>query len=291
MEKKYAVLIDGDNQKAGYIEAVLKEVSSYGTLTIKRVYGNFSSSNLSGWASAAKNYSLIPVQQFENSSGKNATDICLVIDAMDILHNYDVDGFCIVSSDGDFTRLAARLRESGKEVIGFGKQSNTAKAFMAACTTFKRLETLGERSEDSEEAENNKDTKEIESEIYEIIRENEEDAMHASQLRNTLNQRHPGFDVDDYGFTKFSALLRSMNKLDVFDQGTKVSMKKMSAKEAVKIVRELIKKGNYTTNSLNGIIKKEYPDFNLQALGYKNWKRFINDNGMKIDSKNHVRLV
>lgn len=286
MSKKYAVLIDGDNIATKYIEDVLNELASSGTLTIKRVYGDFKNPRLKEWEKASLKYSLIPVQQYANTRGKNSTDICMAIDAMDILHDNEVDGFCIVSSDSDFTRLAARLRESGKEVIGMGNK-NTVPAFMAACSTFKKLENLGESNE--EEDGNEADKSAIEQEIYDIMTESDDDVIEASALKEMLVRRNPGFDVKDYGFSKFSAFLHSMDELELFDKSRKVSMKPLREDKVRELIWELVGSGNYTTNELNAALTQKIPRFNLKNLGYSSWKSFVRNNGMRIDSRKHVK--
>ena len=131
-EKKFAVLIDADNVSGKYIKLILDEVSNDGIATYKRIYGDWTKPSLASWKSVLLDYSVVPVQQYSYTTGKNATDSAMIIDAMDILYSGNVDGFCLVSSDSDITRLASRLRESGMTVIGMG-ESKTPSAFIAAC--------------------------------------------------------------------------------------------------------------------------------------------------------------
>lgn len=140
-DKKFALLIDAENTSAKYLGSILKELLEYGTVTYKRAYGDFTDSTLSDWNRKALEYSIVPIQQPRYRRAKNAADIMLVIDAMDILYSGKVDGFCIVSSDSDFTRLVNRLREEGIDVIGIGKQ-DASKAFKAACTEYKSLQII-----------------------------------------------------------------------------------------------------------------------------------------------------
>ena len=142
-EMRYAVLIDADNVAAKYTKYILDEVSNYGVVTYKRVYGDWTRPNLAGWKNMALDNAITPIQQYSYTTGKNATDSAMIIDAMDILYSHNVDGFCIVSSDSDFTRLAIRLRESGIHVIGMGERK-TPKPFSTACNAFKYLEILAE---------------------------------------------------------------------------------------------------------------------------------------------------
>ena len=147
-DKKFAVLIDSDNISAKYISYILDEMTKYGVITYKRIYGDWTSSQMGKWKQELLENSITPIQQFSNTVGKNATDSALIIDAMDLLYTDNVDGFCIVSSDSDFTKLASRLRESGKEVIGMGEEK-TPKSFRAACTVFTNLEILLDQDEES----------------------------------------------------------------------------------------------------------------------------------------------
>ena len=140
-EKKIALLIDSDNISSKYLDGILDELTQYGVTTYRRIYGDFTSPTKAKWSSQLLKKSIMPIQQFSNTSGKNATDSALIIDAMDLLYRGDVDIFCIVSSDSDFTRLAARLRESGRMIIGMGEKK-TPDSFRAACTVFTELENL-----------------------------------------------------------------------------------------------------------------------------------------------------
>ena len=149
-DKHYAVLIDADNISSKYIAYILDEMTKYGVITYKRIYGDWTSPQAGRWKDALMENSIVPIQQFRNTVGKNATDSTLIIDAMDILYTGNVDGFCIVSSDGDFTRLASRLKESGMDVIGMG-ENKTPRSFRAACSVFTDLELLLEAAEEEEE--------------------------------------------------------------------------------------------------------------------------------------------
>ena len=154
--KRFALLIDADNISARYIGDILEELSTYGITTYKRIYGDWTSTQATKWKGELLENSVIPVQQFSNTVGKNATDSTLIIDAMDILYTGNVEGFCIVSSDSDFTRLASRLRESGMEVIGMGEEK-TPRSFRVACTRFVNLENLGNQDEESQDLLKDKD--------------------------------------------------------------------------------------------------------------------------------------
>lgn len=142
-DKKFAVLIDADNISHRKIKDILDEIANYGTPTIKRIYGDFTDPKFAAWKSVLLENSITPIQQYAYTKGKNATDSALIIDAMDILHKESVNGFCIVSSDSDYTRLASRIRESGREVLGFG-EGKTPKPFIKSCDKFIYVEILGQ---------------------------------------------------------------------------------------------------------------------------------------------------
>lgn len=153
---RFAILIDADNVSEKYIKIILDEVANAGTATYKRIYGDWTSPRLASWKSCLLDHSIIPMQQYSYTYGKNATDSAMIIDAMDILYSGTVDGFAIVSSDSDFTRLVARLRESGMQVIGMGEQK-TPKPFISACNQFKYLDLLLAASKQAEAAETDED--------------------------------------------------------------------------------------------------------------------------------------
>lgn len=144
-EARLAVLIDADNARAQYLEQFVVEIAKYGRASVRRAYGDWTSNQLASWKAELLRHSIQPMQQFSYTTGKNATDSALIIDAMDLLHAGNLDGFCIVSSDSDFTRLAARIREQGLRVYGFGERK-TPQPFVAACDTFVYLENLAEES-------------------------------------------------------------------------------------------------------------------------------------------------
>ena len=142
-DKKFAVLVDADNISHRKIKDILDEIANYGTPTIKRIYGDFTNPKFAAWKEVLLENSITPIQQYAYTTGKNATDSALIIDAMDILHKEGVDGFCIVSSDSDYTRLDSRIRESGREVLGFGEKK-TPKPFIKSCDKFIYVEILGQ---------------------------------------------------------------------------------------------------------------------------------------------------
>lgn len=218
-DKRFAVLIDADNVSAKYIKAILDELSNDGIITYKRIYGDWTKSEMAPWKPVLLNYSITPIQQYSYTTGKNATDSAMIIDAMDILYGGNVDGFCIVSSDSDFTRLAARLRESGKYVIGMGERK-TPNPFIAACNRFLYLEVLsgdGSREKNSEE-EGQLTADTVRRAFATILTEiSDEDGWASlSQAGNILTKRFPSFDVRSFGFMKLTPFIKSLGAFEIY---------------------------------------------------------------------------
>ena len=219
--QKLAVLIDADNAQASVVQELLAEVSRYGTATIKRAYGDWTTTNLKGWKDMLHTMAIQPIQHFSYTSGKNATDSALIIDAMDVLHAGSVDGFCLVSSDSDFTRLATRIREAGLVVYGFGERK-TPEPFVAACDKFIYTEIL--RTEPAPEKDASKaesvavaDVHELQPLITAAIDANaREDGWAAlGGVGSHIGKINPAFDARNYGFKKLSELVRSLKYLEV----------------------------------------------------------------------------
>jgi uncharacterized protein (TIGR00288 family) len=211
---RLAVLIDADNTSPKLIKEMFEELASYGTITVKRAYGDWTNPHLTGWRDVLLGNAISPQQQFAYTYGKNATDSALIIDAMDLLYSGNVEGFAIVSSDSDFTPLATRLRESGKRVIGVG-QRKTPKAFVEACERFVFLEVLGGESSATEQAtEPAKDDqpRPIQSVLTKALNRvdtDDEDWASLGALGNHLNRTDPSFDSRNYGFGKLSDLVKA----------------------------------------------------------------------------------
>ena len=222
-EMRYAVLIDADNVAAKYTKYILDEVSNYGVVTYKRVYGDWTRPNLAGWKNMALDNAITPIQQYSYTTGKNATDSAMIIDAMDILYSHNVDGFCIVSSDSDFTRLAIRLRESGIHVIGMGERK-TPKPFSTACNAFKYLEILAEEEVQGAGETEKVELKTLESAIIRIIAENAnlQEEINIGELGSRLLNRYPDFDVRNYGYSKFSQFLKDFDCLSFRQVGSSI---------------------------------------------------------------------
>lgn len=239
-EKRFAVLIDADNVSAKYIKYILDEIANYGVATYKRIYGDWTKPATISWKDVLLENSVTPVQQYGYTVGKNATDSAMIIDAMDILYSGNVEGFCIVSSDSDFTKLASRLRESGMLVVGMGERK-TPKPFIAACNQFKYLDVLAEAEKKSMELENKQEeakTKEESKSVSETKKENTDldniktailkmmnevdeadQRMNMGELGSRLVKRYPDFDVRNYGDTKLSKFLRKFDFLEIKSDG------------------------------------------------------------------------
>ena len=282
-EMRYAVLIDADNVAAKYTKYILDEVSNYGIVTYKRVYGDWTRPNLAGWKNMALDNAITPVQQYSYTTGKNATDSAMIIDAMDILYSHNIDGFCIVSSDSDFTRLAIRLRESGMHVIGMGEQK-TPKPFSAACNAFKYLEILAEEEIQSAAVDDKVEMKTLESAIIRIIAENAnlEDEINIGELGSRLQGRYPDFDVRNYGYSKFSQFLKDFDCLSFRQVGSSILVSQKSKEtelQRVENVLESIVRTNGTKGYNLGELKKQLcaklPDFNVKTYGYSKFSRFV----------------
>jgi len=233
-DRKIAVLIDADNVSEKYIKYIFDEISNHGTPTYKRIYGDWTSPQLHSWKTVLLNYSITPIQQYSYTTGKNATDAALIIDAMDILYSHNVDGFCIVSSDSDFTKLAARLREAGMYVVGMGEKK-TPMPFIAACEMFKYLEVLAaiptiaetpyaevsiEKPVSAQEG--MASTEELITTIKAIVTElsDEDGWAFLGAVGKKLNKRYPDFDTRNYGYAKLTPLISSLKQFDIESRKT-----------------------------------------------------------------------
>jgi uncharacterized LabA/DUF88 family protein len=212
---KLAVLIDADNAKPAVVEELLAEVAKYGTAHVKRAYGDWTGTQLKGWKDQLLAQSIQPIQQFAYTTGKNATDAAMVIDAMDLLYSERFDGFCIVSSDSDFTRLAARIRESGLTVYGFGERK-TPKPFVAACDKFIYIENLKSPVTPTETAPapqsaaaKLKGDKALSNLLHQAVEAASDDDgwAHLAAVGSIITKQRPDFDSRTYGYIKLSDLL------------------------------------------------------------------------------------
>lgn len=270
-EKRFAVLIDADNVSAKYIKYILDEISNYGVATYKRIYGDWTKSSTSSWKDVLLENSVTPVQQYSYTVGKNATDSAMIIDAMDILYSKNVEGFCIVSSDSDFTKLSSRLRESGMLVVGMGEKK-TPKPFIAACNQFKYLDVLAETEKKTMEIGNIKTNaaghdkkqdikKNTENDIPSAVRENDivikEEEISTAVNNKELKNGQDGIDnvkyMTDINVIK-AAIIKMMNEIDAEDQSMNMG-------------------------ELGSRLVKRYPDFDIRNYGDTKLSKFL----MKFD--------
>lgn len=223
-----AVLIDADNIQPSIIDGLLAEIAKFGVASVKRIYGDWTDPRLKGWKRVLNNYALIPIQQFSYTTGKNATDSAMIIDAMDLLYTKNFTGFCLVSSDSDFTRLASRIREEGLKVYGFGEKK-TPEAFTAACDKFIYVEIL--RSETEELKQEQKTEYELRSDtkLVQLLRDAIESSADESgwaplsDVGNYIAKKSPKFDPRNYGYTKLSDLFRAVGLFEINERGMKNS--------------------------------------------------------------------
>lgn len=236
-ELKLAVLIDADNVPYSNTKEMLEEIAKYGTPTFKRIYGDFTSTRAAGWKSVLLENGISPVQQYSYTTGKNATDSALIIDAMDILYTGGVDGFCIVSSDSDFTKLATRLREAGKKVFGIGEKKTPA-PFIASCNKFIYIEILKkEVKENAGPSKNNSKGKPEKNNIPSVssldlkltklildsindMSEEEDEWVSLASLGFLIMKKQPDFDARNYGFKKLGDLIKSIPGVETVEKPT-----------------------------------------------------------------------
>lgn len=233
---RLAVLIDADNASRTAMKDVMAEVAVYGTPTIKRIYGDWTAPNMNSWKSILLETAITPIQQYGYTTGKNSTDSAMIIDAMDILYSGNCDGFVLVSSDSDFTRLAIRLREAGMKVYGMGEKK-TPKPFIVACDKFVYIEVIRAAAEQAAQQEkeaaqkSKKDSGKasplppaagaVPDDVVELIAESldtleEEDGyVQMGKLGNLLVKKQPDFDPRNYGFSKLSKMIKSLDRFEI----------------------------------------------------------------------------
>ena len=302
-DKRFAMLIDSDNISSKYISAIIDEMTKYGTVTYKRIYGDWTTPQSAKWKDELITNSITPVQQFRNTVGKNATDSTLIIEAMDILYTGNVDGFCIVSSDSDFTRLAGRLRESGMDVIGMG-ENKTHRSFRAACSVFTSLEILIEQAEDEEEeVKEEKIPHVIEEEealvekssqvllqsvvinaISQIISENDDKGRNTElgEIGGRLQKKHSDFDVRNYGYSSLSQFIADCDEFELNKINTKCLVKikdKDTFKKAVTaFIIQCVADAGRSGIDLGVVgqrVHQRYPTFTVKTFGYSTLSKFV----------------
>ncbi|MBT29958.1 MAG: Maebl [Thalassobius sp.] len=235
-ENNLAVLIDGDNIPSNNVKEMMEEIAKYGNPTIKRIYGDWTKPQLSKWKKVLLENAINPVQQYSYTTGKNATDSAMIIDAMDILYAGDVDGFCLVSSDSDFTRLATRLREASMMVIGIGEKK-TPEPFIVACDRFIYIEIL-ERDIKPVKSSRNRNTKKegvekITNRVVTLITSTIQDLsdddgwVFLGDVGSMLQKKQPNFDSRNYGFQKLTPLISSIDNIEIEERELEGSRHKL----------------------------------------------------------------
>jgi uncharacterized LabA/DUF88 family protein len=226
MDLNLAVLIDGDNIPSAYVKEMMEEIAKYGNPTIKRIYGDWTNPRLNKWKTVLLENAITPIQQYGYTQGKNATDSAMIIDAMDVLYSGKVDGFCLVSSDSDFTRLATRLREAGMQVFGIGEKK-TPNPFIVACDKFIYIEILKNQSQ-NDTADSSEDTSKEKNEFDKITSKqlrliattigdlaDDDGWAFLGDVGSLLQKKQPNFDSRNYGFQKLTPLLQSITAIEV----------------------------------------------------------------------------
>ncbi len=225
MDLNLAVLIDGDNIPSAYVKEMMEEIAKYGNPTIKRIYGDWTNPRLGKWKNVLLENAITPIQQYGYTQGKNATDSAMIIDAMDILYSGKVNGFCIVSSDSDFTRLATRLREAGMQVFGIGERK-TPNPFIVACDKFIYIEILKSQAEESIDTGGNKSK--VENKVDKITPKelrfiantiddvaDDDGWAFLGDVGSLLQKKQPNFDARNYGFQKLTPLINSIPHFEI----------------------------------------------------------------------------
>jgi len=230
---RFAVLIDADNIPYRLVSGILEEIAKYGVPTFKRIYGDWTKPHVANWKGVLLDHAITPIQQYSYTTGKNSSDSAMIIDAMDILYTGRVDGFCIVSSDSDFTRLATRLREAGMKVFGMGEQK-TPSAFRAACDKFIYIEILSKEEEEvspkevkkGEAVKKEKVIRKPDNNLVTLLTTSVNDIADENgwaflgELGNLLLKKRPDFDARNYGFEKLLPLIRSLRNFEIDERET-----------------------------------------------------------------------
>ncbi len=298
-EQRYALLIDADNVSAKYIKPILDELSRYGNITYKRIYGDWTRSQQTSWKEELLKNSITPVQQFSYTTGKNSTDSAMIIDAMDILYANDVEGFCIVSSDSDFTRLVSRLRESGKMVIGMG-ENKTPDPFRKACDKFTILENLvGEKDDDrTQDGQGDLPREQIEDIVIQMIIDNQNNnrTTGLGEVGSRLVSLYPDFDVRSYGYNMLSKFLEEFDRIKLVKDGSLVSVELKENRDQKAdvdhyVLHKVEKAGSagVDLSKLGNQVKEKYKNFSISDYGYSQFKQYVKSiAGIKLEQEGTI---
>ena len=300
---QFAVLIDADNISSKYAATIFEELEKFGLSTYRRIYGNWSKSN--GWNEGLLlEYSIMPVQQFSYTTGKNATDMAMVIDSMDILYKNKVQGFCLVTSDSDFTRLAMRLREENMFVLGMG-ESKTPLALTRACNKFIHLNLVAEQNKALEgnenlegpEEQNVTSIQEVRQAILALINENDGKQVDLARIGNRLNDKFSDFDVRNYGYTKLSTMVaQELPDLSVKKVNNQHYVERRSTLTKTELEREVYnlieKSGGVIDNlsTLNDELHKKYKQLDFKQFGFSRISSFLRSMKSVTVHENQVTL-
>ena len=304
-----ALLIDGDNASPKIVAGLLAEIANYGTANVKRIYGDWTKPNLNGWKECLLEHSIQPVQQFAYTNGKNATDGAMIIDAMDLLYSGHFDGFCLVSSDSDFTPLASRIRASGRVVYGFGREK-TPEAFRQACVRFFYIENLGE----AEKPKNDTDAASAtaltinqpgtakpaakprqmdaatRSLLYKSIKDATDEATgwaFVGKIGNVISETRPDFDSRSYGYAKLSGMLRDLRGLQFrTDEANRMYCRKVPFGDLIKLLDEAFSKFKSSKGWANLDVVGKYvkPRWDWEEYGFESFPDLLG----KVD---HVEIA
>jgi len=262
-ELRFAILIDAENISDKYIKIILDEASNNGVVTYRRIYGDWTTPRLGSWKNILLENSIIPIQQYGYTVGKNATDSAMIIDAMDILYSGTVDGFCIVSSDSDFTRLATRLRESGMQVIGMGEEK-TPKPFISACSQFKYLDLLYSNQQEEEKKEKEKEKKEKASHQ----KASQTEVLEAETRTGARNMETLGGKWQPAGTSTTGMPIGTKKDLKHVRKTINAILEKFSDEE-----------GWLNTGTLGDQLSKRLPDFDVRNYSFSKLTPFIKSLG------------
>ena len=312
-QEKLAVLIDADNTSSAVAQGLFEEIAKYGVASVKRIYGDWSNNTLIGWRSILLKHAITPVQQFAYTKGKDATDMGLIIDAMDLLYSGNFSGFCLVSSDSDFTPLASRIRASGLVVYGFGREK-TPEAFRQACDRFFYVENLGEVEKAERQASAPTPTASVSGNngtarptpatpavarqmdagtralLYKAIKDSTDEATgwaFVGKIGSYINQTHPDFDSRSYGYAKLSGMLRDLRGLQFrTDEASRMFCRKIPFLELVKLLDESFNKFKSAKGwaHIEAVGKYVKPRWNWQEWGFESFPELL----AKVD---HVELA
>lgn len=282
-KERIALLIDAENISPRYIEKIMKEIVKHGDITYKRIYRDWTSDSAIGWKDVILEHGLNPVQQYSYTSGKNATDFAVIIDAMDILYTGNVDIFCLATSDSDFTRLAVRLKEAGKRVIGMGEKK-VPRPFSSCCDSYIFLDVDCEDYDELDEDRKKKVPKdELKDFMEDIIRDNEEHQKTTGmgQIGSELKKQYPDFALKDYDCKTLSQFIEQFDNLSIKQDGHATYIVRNNRLKIDDIEQQILdiisqqEKGYIDLGELNQKLKQQNADFSIKQFGFSKFSKFL----------------